>query len=108
MPTFFIYKCAYCLCKTEYFAPVVYMVHGQCVTLHSFQVFNNESFNDKLPLNYVDGSTRKTIAFRLTDVTVFKFEHVIVTWNMGRGGRLHQRARPPDFLFQNTTIAIKL
>jgi hypothetical protein len=84
------------------------MVRGQCVTLYSFQVFNNESFNDKLPLNYVDESTRKTIAFRLTGVTVYESEHVIVTWNMGRGGRLHQRARPPDFLFQITTISFKL
>jgi hypothetical protein len=84
------------------------MIRGQCVTLGSFQVINNESFNDKFPLNYGDGSTRKTIAFRLTNVIVCEFEHVIVIWIMGRGGRRHQRARPPDFLFQNTTIAIKL
>jgi hypothetical protein len=84
------------------------MVHGQCVTPYSFQVFYNESFNDKLPLSCGDGRTGKTIAFRLTYVIVYESEYVIVTWNMGRGGRLHQRERPPDFLFQNTTILIKL
>jgi len=84
------------------------MILGQCVTLYSFQVFYNELFNDNLPLNCGDGSTRKTITVRLTDVIVYEFEHVMLTCIMVRGGRRHQRAGPPDVLFQNTTTLIKL
>jgi len=84
------------------------MIQGQCVTLYSFQVFYNELFNDNLPLNCGDGSTRKTITFRLMDVIVYEFEHVIVTWIMVRGGRRHQPAGPPNVLSQNTTTLIKL
>lgn len=78
------------------------------MTLYSFQVFYNELFNDNLPLNCGDGSTRKAITVRLTDVIVYEFEHAMVTWIMVRGGRRHQRAGPPDVLSQNTTILIKL
>jgi hypothetical protein len=71
------------------------------VTLDSFQVFNNENSNDKLPLNYGDGSTRKGIAARHAELILYEFEYVIVIWAVVPGARRHEPARPPDVLFQN-------
>jgi hypothetical protein len=110
MLTFIV--CIFFVCHflTEYFFAqlLLCMIQGQCVTLYSFQVFYNEIFNDSLPLNCGDGSTRKIITVRLTDVIVYEFEHVIVTCIMVRDGRRHQRAGPPCVLSQNTTILMKL
>lgn len=78
------------------------------MTLYSFQVFYNELFNDNLPLNCGDGSTRKTITVRLTEVIVYEFEYVILIWIMVHGGRRHQPAGPSNVLSQNTTTLIKL
>lgn len=109
MLTYIVCNFFTCNFLTEYFVQLFLRITlGQFVTLYSFQVFYNEIFNDKFPLNCGDGITRKTTAVRLTDFIVYESEHVIVTWIMFSGGRLHQRARPPDILFQNTTTVMKL
>jgi hypothetical protein len=80
----------------------------QFVTLDSFQVFDNEHSNDKLPLKFGDGSRRKSIAAHYAEDILYEFVHVILIWAMVRGSGRHHPARPPDLLFRNTTISFKL